>query len=75
MFGKGVAMAAGTRETSWLANAQVVDVEAGEILADRHVEMADGEIRAISPTLPPGQANVTDVESRFVAPGLISYTR
>jgi imidazolonepropionase-like amidohydrolase len=59
-------------QASWLTNATVVDVEDGRLLADRSVEIADGEIRAILSTLPPGRANVTDVEGRFVVPGLIS---
>ena len=59
-------------QTGWLANAKVVDVEDGRLLVDRNVEIADGEIRAISSTLPPGRSDVIDVEGRCVLPGLIS---
>jgi imidazolonepropionase-like amidohydrolase len=61
-----------TANSRWLANANIVDVEGGEVLVDRNVEIADGKIRSISSSLPPGSADVTDVEGRFVLPGLIS---
>ena len=61
-----------TSQTSWLANATVVDVEEGRALVERSVEIVDGAIAAISATLPPGQSNVIDVGGRFVVPGLIS---
>jgi len=50
-----------TSQASWLANANVVDVEEGRLLVDRNVEIVDGAIRAISSTLPPGQSGVIDV--------------
>jgi imidazolonepropionase-like amidohydrolase len=61
-----------TPQTTWLANAKVVDVLSGAVDVGRYLEIVDGQIRSISPSLPPGQANVTDVEGRFVLPGLIS---
>ena len=39
-----------TSQASWLANANVVDVEEGRLLVDRNVEIVDGAIRAISST-------------------------
>ena len=59
-------------QPSWLVNAKVVDVVSGQVSVGRNVEMVDGQIRSISSTLPPAQQNVTDVEGRFVLPGLIS---
>jgi imidazolonepropionase-like amidohydrolase len=61
-----------TSQSGWLTNAKVLDVEDGEVLVERNVEMVDGVIRAISSTLPPGRSDVIDVEGRFVLPGLIS---
>jgi imidazolonepropionase-like amidohydrolase len=61
-----------TAQTTWLANAKVVDVVTGGVDIGRHVQMADGEIKSISSHLPPGQRNVTDVEGHYVLPGLIS---
>jgi imidazolonepropionase-like amidohydrolase len=61
-----------TSQASWLANANVVDVEEGRLLVDRNVEIVDGAVRAITSTLPPGQSGVIDVGGRFVLPGLIS---
>jgi imidazolonepropionase-like amidohydrolase len=72
MLGKEANVAMATSQTSWLTNAQVVDVENGELLVDRNIEIVDGHIRAISSTLPPGPGDVIDVEGRFVLPGLIS---
>jgi imidazolonepropionase-like amidohydrolase len=59
-------------QASWLANAKVVDVLSGKVSVGRNVEIVDGEIRSISLRLPSGQPDVTDVEGRFVLPGLIS---
>ncbi len=61
-----------TNQGRWLANAKVVDVEDGRLLAGHNVEIVDGHIRAVSSTLPPRPANVVDVGGRFVLPGLIS---
>ena len=61
-----------TAQASWLVNAKVVDVVAGEVHVGRNVEIVDGVIRSISSTLPPAQTSVTDVEGRFLLPGLIS---
>jgi len=41
-----------TSQSGWLTNAKVLDVEDGEVLVERNVEMVDGVIRAISSTLP-----------------------
>jgi imidazolonepropionase-like amidohydrolase len=59
----------------WLVNAHVVDVQAGEVLPARALELApDGTIAQIAvaapPHLPAGQ--VTDVAGRWLLPGLIS---
>ena len=59
-------------QTMWLTNASVVDVVTGEVHVGRNIEMADGLIRSISSTLPAAQSNVTDVQGRYVLPGLIS---
>ncbi len=59
-------------QPSWLVNAKVVDVVSGQVSVGRNVEMVDGRVRSISSALPPAQQNVTDVEGRFVLPGLIS---
>jgi imidazolonepropionase-like amidohydrolase len=61
-----------TANSRWLAHANVVDVEGGGVFVDRNVEIVDGKILSISSSLPPGRADVTDVEGRFVLPGLIS---
>jgi imidazolonepropionase-like amidohydrolase len=62
----------GASQTMWLTNAKVVDVASGEVHLGRTIEMRDGVIRSISSTLRPAQSNVTDVQGRFVLPGLIS---
>ena len=59
-------------QTNWLVNAKVVDVVDGEVRTGLNVEIVEGKIRSISPALPPNQADVIDVEGRFVLPGLIS---
>lgn len=58
--------------TSWFSNANVIDVGSGEVSKSRAIEVGDGKIRSIGSTIPPGQADVTDLEGRFVLPGLIS---
>jgi imidazolonepropionase-like amidohydrolase len=61
-----------TAQASWLVNAKVVDVVDGEVHVGRNVEIVGGVIRSISSTLAPAQTDVTDVEGRFLLPGLIS---
>jgi imidazolonepropionase-like amidohydrolase len=56
----------------WLADAQVIDVTDGSVLAHRSIEMADGVIRSISSAPPPPGARVIDAAGRFALPGLIS---
>jgi imidazolonepropionase-like amidohydrolase len=65
-------METATTQASWLVNANVVDVVEGKVSAGRNVEIADGKIRSVSSALRPGRPDVTDVEGRFVVPGLIS---
>lgn len=58
--------------TSWLADANVVDVETGEVVRGRHIEVTDGNIRSLASSVPPGEPDVVDLEGRFVLPGLVS---
>ena len=61
-----------TSQTRWLANANVVDVDDGRLLAGHNVEIVDSRVRAVSAALPPHPSSVIDVGGRFVLPGLIS---
>ncbi|WEX08896.1 amidohydrolase family protein [Chelativorans sp. AA-79] len=56
-----------------LENANVVEVETGSILADRHLVLEDGFIRGIeeSPVVGAADAVRIDVRGGFVIPGLI----
>ena len=60
---------------TWLVNANVVDVVAGEVLPGRSVEVDPaGVIAAVAAAAPPGLPgrDVTDVAGRWLLPGLIS---
>ena len=58
--------------TTWLTNANVVDVEAGRLLLSQTVEVADGRVRSLASRPPAGEADVIDLGGRFLVPGLIS---
>lgn len=59
--------------TTILENANIVDVDAGTILADRHLVLADGTIRDITESPVGGlpDARRIDVAGGFVIPGMI----
>lgn len=61
-----------TTKPRWLANVNVVDVASGDVLGDRHVEVVDGRVHAITTSLPPAQTQVLDGAGRYLMPGLIS---
>jgi imidazolonepropionase-like amidohydrolase len=59
----------------WFVNANLVDVLTGERLRDRAIETAaDGTITQVVASVPPGlpEADVVDVNGRWLLPGLIS---
>jgi imidazolonepropionase-like amidohydrolase len=59
----------------WFVNANLVDVLTGERLRDRAIETAaDGTITQVAASVPPGlpEADVVDVNGRWLLPGLIS---
>jgi imidazolonepropionase-like amidohydrolase len=58
--------------TTWLTDANVIDVEAGEVLSSRSVEVEDGRIRSVRSRLPAGEQDVVGLAGRFLMPGLIS---
>ena len=55
-----------------LKNASVVDVDAGELLPDRHVVVSDGVIRAVETSLPKHDgARIIDLHGASLMPGMI----
>lgn len=54
-----------------LSNANVLDVEAGEFLADRHILIEDGRIKALVEGRIPAADEVIDLRGAIVMPGLI----
>lgn len=61
----------GTAQDLVLANANVVDVEAGRVIPGATVVVRGGRIVSVGEGAPPAGVPVVDLEGRFVIPGLI----